>query len=190
MPANLAASKFRPTRYVWPRVRPDSESGKMTPRTDHGKGETCPMIAIPLSRPQAAWVAVAGCVLLLVGCANQAGAPASRERVFAADMVGGARKCEAPTPSLTDGQTSDVQMKVANDGGWCGVTVAQRSGRPFDSGLLSARPSRGKVAVNRVGDVTRIAYTPAPGFTGTDSFAVRLIPGESVVRVAVTVTAN
>ena len=62
-------------------------------------------------------------------------------------------------------------------------------GRPFDTGLLTGRPDNGKVLVRRVGDTTRIDYTPNARFTGTDSFAVKLIPGDSVVKVAVTVTA-
>ena len=147
------------------------------------------MIAIRLSRPASAWVALAAAGLLVSGCVEPAGAPGSRDRVFAADMAGGARKCEAPAPDLRDGQPTDVAMKVANDGGWCGV-MAQRGGRAFDSGLLTTRPANGKVVMNRVGDATRVAYTPTKGFTGTDSFAVKLIPGDSVVRVAVTVTAN
>lgn len=146
------------------------------------------MIAIRLPRPRSTWVALTAAVVLVSGCVEQA-APGSRERVFAADLAGGARKCEAPTPDLKNGQTSEVAMKVANDGGWCGVSVAQ-SGRAFDSGLLTVRPSRGKVVVNRVGDATRIAYTPAKGFAGTDTFSVKLIPGDAIVRVSVTVTAN
>ncbi len=125
--------------------------------------------------------------LLLAGC-NQPGL-GSRERVYAADVTGGAKKCEASTPLLSDGKTSEVAMKVANDGGWCGVSLS-RSGRPYDAALLTARPSHGKVVVNRVGDTTRIAYTPEQRFVGSDTFSVKLIPGDAVVRVTATVTAN
>jgi hypothetical protein len=38
--------------------------------------------------------------------------------------------------------------------------------------------------------VTRIDYTPNKGFVGTDAFAVKLIPGDATVRVAVTAAAN
>lgn len=146
------------------------------------------MLASSLSRPASAWVALAAVGLIVTGCA-QPGATGSRERVFAADLAGGARKCEAPTPSLTDGQTAQVAMKMANDGGWCGVSVS-RSGRPFDTGLLTTRPTHGKVVVTRVGDVTRITYTAPPRFAGTDNFAVKLIPGDATVQVTATVTAN
>ena len=146
------------------------------------------MLASSLSRPASAWVALAAVGLIVTACA-QPGATGSRERVFATDLAGGARKCEAPTPSPTDGQTTQVAMKMANDGGWCGVSVS-RSGRPFDTGLLTTRPTHGKVVVTRVGDVTRITYTPPPRFAGTDSFAVKLIPGDATVQVTATVTAN
>ena len=43
--------------------------------------------------------------------------------------------------------------------------------------------------IHEVGDNTRIDYTPDRGFSGTDSFAVKLIPGDAKVIVAVTVTA-
>ena len=146
------------------------------------------MLASSLSRPASAWVALAAVALIVTGCA-QPGATGSRERVFAAHLAGGARKCEAPTPSLTDGQTAQVAMKMANDGGWCGVSVS-RSGRPYDAGLLTTRPTHGKVEVIRVGDVTRITYRPPPRFTGTDSFAIKLLPGDATVQVTATVTAN
>ncbi len=147
------------------------------------------MIAMKLSRPVSAWVALAAAVFLVSGCVDQTRATGSRERVYAADLAGGARKCDAPTPDLKDGQTSQVAMKMTNEGGWCGITVS-RSGRPYDSSLLTARPSNGKVLVKRVGDVTRIDYTPNKGFVGTDAFAVKLIPGDATVRVAVTAAAN
>jgi len=77
-------------------------------------------------------------------------------------------------------------MKVGNDGGWCAISVA-RGGKAFDSSLVTARPAHGKVLVHKVGDATRIDYTPDRGYAGSDSFAVKLIPGDSSIRVAVTV---
>ena len=51
-------------------------------------------------------------------------------------------------------------------------------------------PTHGSVLIHEVGDNTRIDYTPDRGFTGTDSFAVQLIPGDAKVNVAVMVTAH
>jgi len=146
------------------------------------------MIGIRQGATRPLFTLAALAALLLAGCAEQQRAATPTGRVFAADLAGGAKKCTAPAPDLSAGQTSNATMTVGNDGGWCGITVANR-GRPFDTGLLTGRPDNGKVLVRRVGDTTRIDYTPNARFTGTDSFAVKLIPGDSVVKVSVTVTA-
>ena len=70
------------------------------------------------------------------------------------------------------------------------MSAAASTGRPYDSSLLTARPSNGKVVVKRVGDVTRIDYTPNKGFVGTDSFSVKMIPGDATVQVSVASAAN
>jgi hypothetical protein len=75
---------------------------------------------------------------------------------------------------------------MKNDGGWCAITVT-RGGKPFDSSLVTARPAHGTVLVHKVGDTTRIDYTPDRGYAGSDSFSVKLIPGDSSIRVTVTV---
>lgn len=136
----------------------------------------------------AALLALASAPVLLQGCAETKQAqPNSTLRIFAADQTGGAKTCQGAKPAVTDGQAVDAAIKLGNDGGWCAVSVDQR-GRPFASALLTGRPNHGKVFVHQVGDATRIDYTPFRGFVGADSFAVKLIPGDGVVRVAVTVT--
>jgi len=135
-----------------------------------------------------AWTALAVFGGLLVGCAEQRPPAGPSGRVFAADLQGGARMCEANKPDLVDGKTADVQMRVGNDGGWCAVSVQKGSG-PYDSGLLTARPVHGKVLVHKVGDTTRITYTPNRGYAGPDAFSVKLIPGDPTIRVVVTVQA-
>ena len=77
-------------------------------------------------------------------------------------------------------------MSVTNDGGWCGISVSRFAG-PYSAGLMVQRPSNGKVYVHTVGSATRVDYTPDPGFRGNDTFAVKLIPGDATMRVAVTV---
>ena len=62
---------------------------------------------------------------LLAGCAPQQAAGPSSARLYAVDQAGAAKSCNAPTPSLTAGQATDVAVKVGNDGGWCAITVAQ-----------------------------------------------------------------
>jgi len=135
------------------------------------------------TRLNLAWLGLAATALLAQGCAPQA----SWNGVFKMDLAGAARVCVAATASPPDGQTSVVQMQVSNEGGWCGVN-ATRGGVPFESYLLAARPAHGKIYAHRVGGYTRIDYTPDTGFAGTDTFAVRLIPGNAAIQGAVSVT--
>lgn len=125
---------------------------------------------------------------LLQACAEKpAGPRASTTRMFAADMAGGAKQCTASKPELRAGQETTATIQVANDGGWCAIHVA-RGGKPYAAGLLISPASHGTVFIHPVGDDTRIDYTPETGFAGPDSFAVRLIPGDPTIRVAVTVS--
>jgi hypothetical protein len=135
------------------------------------------------ARPAKTWLCLAVIVPFAQGCVQQAG----WNGVYAADLAGGARTCVAPASSPTDGQSFVVQMQVSNEGGWCGSAI-NRGGVPFESYLMVTRATHGRVFAHRVGNNTRIDYTPDPGFTGTDSFAVRLIPGNAVFQGAVTVT--
>jgi hypothetical protein len=80
-------------------------------------------------------------------------------------------------------------MTLGNDGGWCGLTVRQSPGKPYDAGLLSVRPSHGSVLIHEVGDDTRIDYTPDHRYVGSDTFTVKLIPGNAMVSVSVSVSA-
>ena len=136
----------------------------------------------------AAWVMLAAWAALLQGCAEKPAAPAaSQTRVFASDLAGGAKQCEAPKPALADGKATQVAVQVVNDGGWCGITV-QHNGGPYDAGLLTEAPAHGKVYIHPVGDFTRIDYTPEAGFAGADNFTVELLPGHATIRASVTVT--
>jgi len=124
--------------------------------------------------------------LMLQACAQQ-GPSGPQARLFAADMTGAAKVCTAPPVTPVAGQTLDAAIKLGNDGGWCAITV-NNNGRPFDAGLLAVAAQHGKVLIHTVGNDTRIDYTPAPRYAGTDTFSARLIPGDAIIRVAVTVT--
>jgi hypothetical protein len=141
-------------------------------------GCTLAALAVPLAAPLAA-------VVLLAGC-NAAPPPATGTRLFASDLSGGAKLCTVPTATVIDGKEVAATMTVGNTGGWCGITVAQ-GGKPYAVGLLTARAAHGAIFVHTVGDATRIDYTPDTGFTGSDTFTVKLIPGGGSLRVAVTV---
>lgn len=131
------------------------------------------------------WLALVVTGLTLAACAKSIGP--SGPRVFASDLAGGAKSCSAPAPTLKDGGEAQSEMKVGNDGGWCGITVA-KNGKPYEAGLLTGMPAHGKVLVHTVGDNTRIDYTPDRGYAGQDQFTVTLLPGSAMLRVSVTVT--
>jgi hypothetical protein len=124
-------------------------------------------------------------LLALAGCKD---GPAPRAtRVYAIDMNGKARTCNAPTVDTTAGKATDATINMSNEGGWCGVTTRQ-GGRPYSAGLVQTRAQHGIVHVHTVGDDTRVDFVPDAGFTGQDKFSVRLIPGNATLNVAVTVT--
>ncbi len=143
-----------------------------------------------MSRPAAngarIWGALAVTAMLVQGC-DQPQSRASATRLYAVDMTGGAKTCSAPRVEPKNGAPNNVSMKMANDGGWCGV-LASQSGRPYTAGLVTVRPKSGKVYVHTVGDDTRIDYTPDRGFAGGDRFTVKLVPGDALVQVDVSVT--
>jgi hypothetical protein len=126
---------------------------------------------------------------LLAGCSQNTGPAGSRLRIYAADVIGSARVCQVPNVDPVAGQNTEAAIKMDNDGGWCALRVRQDGARPYGAGLLITRPAHGSVLVHTVGDDTRIDFTPDRGFTGTDSFTVKLVPGDANVEVAVTVTA-
>jgi hypothetical protein len=125
-------------------------------------------------------------VLLLGACAQEQ-PRTSANRVFFVDTQGGAQVCTVPKDvALAADRVTEVSMTVGNDGGWCGISVAQ-GGKPYAAGGVTARPQHGRVHVRNVGDVSRVDYYPDGGFAGTDSFIVAMIPGGHRMRVAVTV---
>jgi len=137
-------------------------------------------------RRHMAWLALAAMVGLLQGCGPEQTVRGSKNRLFAVDFAGGAKLCQVPKVSPVDNQTIEVPMGLGNDGGWCGLLV-QRGDVPFGAGLLTTRAAHGTVVIHSVGDFTRIDYTPDRGFSGADSFGVRLIPGNAGIKVNVTV---
>jgi hypothetical protein len=143
------------------------------------------MMIIRSARSMGAWLGFAATAFLAQGC-TQSNAPAW-SGIYGIDTQGAAKTCVAPTVSPPDGLGVKVQVRMTNDGGWCAVT-ANRNGTAFDSYLLVTRPTHGAVYAHHVGSYTRIDYEPDPGFAGTDSFAVHMIPGDATVEETVTVS--
>lgn len=124
----------------------------------------------------------------LAGCSHPASGPAaSTLRVYAVDLSGAAKVCNVPNVDPVAHATAAVEIKMANDGGWCGLPVHQEGPKPFGAGLLEKRAVHGDVLIHEVGDDSRIDYTPDRGFAGKDAFVVRLIPGDATLRVSVIV---
>ena len=111
----------------------------------------------------------------------------------APDLYGRSRAavCRVTPISLKDGGESVTTMTMVNDGGYCAIALSDSAGKPFEVGLVTAAPQRGKPLVHTVGAMTDIDYTPNPGFIGSDSFVVRLRTAavDSLLHVTVIVTA-
>jgi hypothetical protein len=133
----------------------------------------------------AVWLTLAATALLLQACAEKPPAAPS-VRMYASDLAGGAKNCEVGKVTPAAGQETEVAVKVGNDGGWCGIPVST-GGKPYAAGLLASPPAHGKVVIHTVGNDTRIDYTPERGFAGSDAFRVKLIPGDAIIRAAVSV---
>lgn len=135
---------------------------------------------------QARWFMVMGvAALALQGCKEPP--PVLAPPVEPADEAGHAAKCQVdPNPVVLNGKDAvDVKLSVANDGGWCAVRLAQSK-----SALLRTPPQHGSVYFRNVRDITRLQYTPAPGYTGPDSFTFQLVPSGAPIRTTVDVTAK
>jgi hypothetical protein len=144
-------------------------------------------VSQPSLRAFAALATLAG----LAACAQPQQAQQGA-RVYYVDTQGQSALCTVPPKvELASGQQTETTMVMKNDGGWCGISVAQPGGlvgrKPYDAGLLVGRPEHGRVFVHKVGDVTRVDYIPDAAFGGEDRFTVRFLPGNPALRVAVTV---
>ncbi|MCO6418046.1 hypothetical protein JYK14_18035 [Siccirubricoccus sp. KC 17139] len=125
---------------------------------------------------------------LLAACAQQQQAAAPAARVYAVDLQGQAKNCTVPANvALSADRPAEATMSLDNDGGWCGIFVAQPGPKPFDYGTVRSRPANGRVLIRKVGDRTRVDYFPNAAFGGTDNFTVQLMPGGQELKVAVTV---
>ncbi|HVY18075.1 MAG TPA: hypothetical protein VHB27_22845 [Rhodopila sp.] len=141
-----------------------------------------------VTKRTAAMVTVLAGTAVLAGCSGSGpGGYRSTLPVYAADVTGGAKQCQTPSISPVPGKTTEASITVGNDGGWCGLSVHQDGPKPYDAGLLTARPNHGTVMVHSVGDSTRIDYTPDRGYVGPDTYSVSLLPGSAAVKVVVTV---
>ena len=96
-----------------------------------------------------------------------------------------------PAPWDMTYMAPDGRIRMGNDGGWCMIGFnVQWAGIDVDAPLsVRTPPAHGEVMVGSLAGRDRIAYRPAPGFTGSDAFSVHMAspePWDIPVRVEVT----
>ena len=101
------------------------------------------------------------------------------------------REHYGPAPWDVIYMAPDGRVRMGNDGGWCMLSFeAQWAGIDINGPLdVRTPPAHGEVVVGSLGGRDRIAYRPAPGFTGADAFVVHMTapePWNIPVRVEVT----
>ena len=81
-------------------------------------------------------------------------------------------------------------IRMNNDGGWCQIShiFVFREVEEVGTMTQAKPPAHGEVRTGNVGKQLRIAYRPAPGFTGIDDFVIHLAtpqPWDIPIRVVV-----
>jgi hypothetical protein len=109
------------------------------------------------------------------------------------DKLAKSGECTYRGGSFMNGQKAVAQMSIRNDGGWCwsdGYAMPQTGFYLSASDLkVTTPPKHGEVAI---GDMPshhlRIAYRPAAGFSGEDSYTVHYNITEAEKTITVTVS--
>ena len=96
-----------------------------------------------------------------------------------------ASACVVPPLHLPPTGRIATTMALANDGGYCNLDVAQSSGGPFASFLVTRVPAHGSPLLYNYNGRSRITYTPTGGYLGPDAMTVELVPGPGQPRVSI-----
>jgi hypothetical protein len=104
-------------------------------------------------------------------------------------------KCVAGSFKFIGGDHTSTTLDLNNDGNWCWKTVYYKGGTRiymsayYVSVTAGNPPKHGRVLIGDAPDSkVRVAYQPAPGFVGTDSFTIHFGVADSDVTFAVTVS--
>jgi len=138
-------------------------------------------------------------LLVLAGCASLAPPEQNAAQLAALPPTA---TCDARLPffgyyrysrdELMQYVEPDAQIAMGNDGGWCsiGYQTQMPNGAPSVSeASVTKPPGHGEAMVGTLNGRLRIAYRPAPGFTGRDEFTVNLhSPLPYTIPVMVTVS--
>lgn len=101
------------------------------------------------------------------------------------------RRC---TASVFSGAATPPPSTISmnNDDGWCWFDATAMQGSVVIAPIIrvTRQPAHGQIAISPapIKNKTRIAYKPAPRFTGKDSFAVLNVNTDNERQVEVTVT--
>jgi hypothetical protein len=154
----------------------------------------------PRAQRRASGPVLAVGAVLLAGCAVQ---QPQDWNVAALSSLRPAQSCQASLPffghwhyigeeAVPPGyMPPDGRIRMDNDGGWC--TLSNRftwEYIPMTPLMTMAQPPQhGDVVLGATGGSLRIAYRPAPGYAGPDSFQVHLdAPSPETIPVQVVVT--
>jgi hypothetical protein len=101
-----------------------------------------------------------------------------------------ASRCSARAPlSEPGGATLQTIMRTSSSGGWCWFDVSATFGslKYVGSYEVTQAPAHGEILMGEANQKARIAYKPATGFVGEDSFVIVNKMTHSERPVAVTV---
>jgi hypothetical protein len=86
-----------------------------------------------------------------------------------------ASRCSTQAPiSVPGGATLRTTMRTSNSGGWCWFDVWATFGslKYVGSYEVTQAPAHGEILMGEANQKARIAYKPASGFVGEDSFVI------------------
>ena len=123
--------------------------------------------------------------------ALQACAPKPSDTFVAVDELndGIAKTCSFTPAQPKSGASVEATITMTNDG-WCSFRASETKGNAYLLGLVKQRPAHGELQIRKWGGESRVEYTPNPGYTGTDKFAVALRPNDGSADAAVVLTAT
>jgi|SRR5579871_1336176 len=101
-------------------------------------------------------------------------------------------RCSVAIFRFIGGQNTSSTLEMNNDGNWCWFDSYYRANNQYLSAYyvsVAIPPKHGRI---QIGDIpnskVRVAYQPAQGFVGSDSFTIHFGVADSDVAIAVNVS--
>jgi hypothetical protein len=102
-----------------------------------------------------------------------------------------AKTCRATnTMAIAGGSVGASTVRMSGDGGWCWINLwaTQGSLQYIPKYRIAQAPAHGELVMGEVDKNARIAYRPAPGFVGVDTYTLMNTMNNSERVVTVTVS--